>query len=146
MLASAHKHKLYSLRVLSLPPRKASAGSLGNSEAARAQGASRSRGSATSALEETSDSCSLAAGVDSGHSPAMPCLFSQDVFKQKVPNPGLLDLTILSLPFLFFWNGPMNLLGHFIFLFLLWTFFLYVYGHTFHSLPFPFAWVQANEQ
>lgn len=111
MLASAHKHKLYSLRVLLLPPRKASAGSLGNSEAARAQGASRSRGSTTSALEETSDSCSLAAGVDSGHSPAMPCLFSQDVCKQKVPNPGLLDLTILSLPFLFFLEWPHESLG-----------------------------------
>lgn len=46
-LASSHKHKSCSLRASSLLPGKASAGSRGSAEVARAHGESRSRGSAT---------------------------------------------------------------------------------------------------
>lgn len=103
----------------------------------------------TAALEETSDPSSLAAGEDSSHSPALPCLFGPDVRKQKVPNPGLLDLTTSSLPFLFFLERSHESLGSLFISIPALDFFFFSFtclDKHFYSLLFPFAWVQAHEQ
>lgn len=77
---------------------------------------------ATSVLEGVSD-----------QSPAALCFFSRDEFKRKVSNPGPPNLMVSPLPFPLLQSGPTNLLGHLIFLFPLWSFFLSVWGQTFYS-------------